>query len=253
MMAPNQTTQQPVINYGPARVLLCYAGPPLLARAIGGRRRWLEVHCLADVAFAAGNVIVDYGPREGVRRLPGEMGLWPIRPTRAGASWIRLVGAFVAALVATLWLSYWLSARLGRANTGHTSSVLNWTPLAVGWRPPEGGLTRRRLLYAIPLAVFSEETYIRGLPWSRMAWLGRWRPVVNGTAWAFYHLNRPVKDMVGAILPGAILASYARERTGNIYWTAIGHYASNAYAAWQRGHSQRSEEGMALAGVASPD
>ena len=55
-----------------------------------------------------------------------------------------------------------------------------------------------------------------------MAWLGRWRPVVNGTAWAFYHLNRPAKDMVGSILPGAILASYVRESTGNIYWTAAG-------------------------------
>ncbi|TAK56496.1 MAG: CPBP family intramembrane metalloprotease, partial [Dehalococcoidia bacterium] len=222
----------------------CYAGPPLLAKAFGDRRRYLEVHAAATVALAATNVIVDYGPRDGARRLPGEMGLWPIRPPRANVSWLRLVGAFVA----TLWLIYRLSARLGRANTGPTGGVLNWTPLDAGWRPPER-LTRRRLLYTVPLAVVSEETYIRGVLWSRMGWLGRWRPVVNGTCWAFYHLNRPVKDMVGSILPGAILASYVREYTGNIYWTAAGHYISNAYAAWQRGRHQHGEGGVAPADV----
>ena len=190
---------------------------------------------MADLAFAAGNVIVDYGPGSGLRALPNEMGLWPVRRrSRPGLSWLGLAGAFLA----TLWLTNRLTALLGHASEGPTAKLLNWTPLAVGWRPPES-LTRLRLLYVIPLAVVSEETYIRGVLWSRMGWLGRWRPVVNGAGWAFYHLNRPVKDMVGAILPGAILASYAREQTGNIYWTAIGHYASNAYAAWQRGRQQR--------------
>ena len=235
--------QGEAIRYGPARLLLCYAGPPLLARAIGGRRRWLEVHCFADLAFAAANVIVDYGPKRGVRALPDEMGIWPARQrSRPWSSWLALAGAFVT----VLWLINWLAARLGRVHEGPVGKVLNWTPLDAGWRPPER-LTRQRLLYTIPLAVVSEETYIRGVLWSRMAWLGRWRPVVNGTAWAFYHLNRPVKDMVGSILPAAILASYARQHTGNVYWTALGHYASNAYAAWQRGRRQHGQEVVAPA------
>ncbi len=72
---------------------------------------------------------------------------------------------------------------------------------------------------------------------------------MSGTAWAFYHLNRPVKDMVGSILPGAILSSYAREQTGNIYRTAAGHYAANAYAAWQRGRRPHGEEGVAFGDI----
>ena len=30
----------------------------------------------------------------------------------------------------------------------------------------------------------------------------------------------------------ALLASYIRAFTGNIYWTAVGHYLSNAYWSW---------------------
>lgn len=237
------TERRETINYGPGRLMLCYAGPPLLAGAFGGRRRWLEVHALADLAFAAGNIIVDSGPTRGLRALPDEMGLWPIRRRPLSLlSWLKLAAAFVA----MFWLIDRLTVLFARADHGSLGKLLNWTPLPIGWRPPER-LTRRRLAYAIPLAVVSEETYIRGVLWSRMAWLGKWRPLVNATGWAFYHLNRPVKDMVGGILPGAILSSYVREQTGNIYWTAAGHYAANAYAAWQRGHRPHGGEGAAPA------
>jgi membrane protease YdiL (CAAX protease family) len=206
----------------------------MLARVVGGQRRWLEVNAVADLGFGAGNLVVDYGLRRGLRALPHEMGLWPIRRRRLSPqSWF----GFAATFVVMFWLIDRLNGLLVRASKGSSGRLLNWTPLNAGWHPPER-LTRRRLAYTIPLAVVSEETYIRGVLWSRMAWLGRWRPLVNGTAWACYHLNRPVKDMVGSILPGALLASYVREQTGNIYWTAVGHYASNAYAAWRRGRKQ---------------
>ena len=119
-----------------------------------------------------------------------------------------------------------------RASKRPAGRFLNWTPLQVGWSPPDR-LSADRLLYLIPMAVFAEECYIRGLLWSRMAWLGPWRPLVSGTAWAFYHLNQPLKNITGSILPGALLSSYARAFTANIYWTALGHYLSNAYGAWQ--------------------
>jgi len=38
--------------------------------------------------------------------------------------------------------------------------------------------------------------------------------------------------MVAGILPGAILASYVRSFTGNLYWNALGHYLSNVFWTW---------------------
>jgi membrane protease YdiL (CAAX protease family) len=227
-------------SYGPLRLLLCFAATPLLAKASGARgRRFVETFLLLDLALLLANVVVDYGPREGVRRLPQEMGLWPPRQARHHPlSW----AAFVAASAAVLVSLPRLAAQAQRASQAKAGRFLTWTPLDIGWSPPTG-LTADRAFYLVPLAVFAEECYIRGLLWSRMAWLGRWRPAVSGTSWAFYHLNQPLKNIVGSILPGALLSSYARAFTGNIYWTAIGHYASNAYGAWSGGRqaSGRSE------------
>ena len=235
------TKQGSALSYGCPRLLLCYLGPPLLAKALGARgRRYVEAHLWLDLAFLAVNVIVDRGWEQGLRRLPAEMGLWPPRQQRRGArAWTALVTATAAtSLLATLWLAPWLE----RASERPSGRLLNWTPLPVGWSPPDG-LSRRRVFYLIPLAVFAEETYIRGLLWSRMGWLGRRRPLVNGTAWAFYHVNQPTKSVIGSILPHAIVASYARELTGNIYWTAIGHYLSNTYGAWSSVRQQRAGSG----------
>jgi hypothetical protein len=78
---------------------------------------------------------------------------------------------------------------------------------------------------------------------------------VNGTAWAFYHLNQQIKSVIGSILPLAVCASYARESTGNIYWTSTGHYLSNAYGAWSSGQQQPADStgaGSALARADTP-
>ncbi len=225
-------------SYGPLRLLLCFAATPLLAKASGARgRRFVETFIWLDLALLSANVVVDHGPREGVRRLPQEMGLWPPRQAHHHPlSW----AAFVAASAAILTLLPRFMALTEQASKHPAGRFLNRPPLDVGWSPPDR-LSPDRLFYLIPLAVFAEECYIRGLLWSRMAWLGRWRPAVSGTAWAFYHLNQPLKNIVGSILPGALLSSYARAFTGNIYWTAIGHYASNAYGAWS-GRRQSSED-----------
>src|SRR3990170_2576114 len=119
----------------------------------------------------------------------------------------------------------WLLPQLQRWSGRPSGSWLNWTPIRVRWFRENLPLAQL-LLYTLTLNILAEECYIRGLLWARMAWLGRWRPLVSGTAWALYHVNRPVKDMLGAILPGALLASWAREFTGNLYWTAAGHYLS---------------------------
>ncbi|MBI2913734.1 MAG: CPBP family intramembrane metalloprotease [Chloroflexi bacterium] len=227
---------EPALNYGWGRLFLCYSLTPLLAKALGGRgRRYVETFIWLDLALLVANVVIDRGPRQGLRRLPREMGLWPPRQRRHHPlSW----GAFIAASAAIVGLLPRTAALVERASKHPAGRFLKWTPLEVGWSPPDR-LSPGRLFYLIPLAVFAEETYIRGLLWSRMAWLGRWRPLVSGTAWAFYHLNQPLKNIVGSILPGALLSSYAREFTGNIYWTAIGHYLSNAYGAWQGGQVRR--------------
>lgn len=224
------------IQYGVPRLLACFLVPSLLAKASRARgRRYVEAHLWLDMASLLANVAIDRGPREALRRLPEEMALWPPRRRRRDArSWWMLAGAAVISAVVTVRLT----RVLDRASQHPNGRVLNWTPLDVGWSPPDG-LSMFRLLYLIPLAVFAEETYIRGLLWSRMAWLGRWRPLSSGAAWAAYHLNQPVKNILGSILPGALLASYTREMTGNIYWTAAGHYLSNTYGAWSSGRQRR--------------
>lgn len=224
------------LNYGWGRLLLCYCLPPLLARATGARgRRFVETFLWLDLALLVVNVLIDRRPRQGLRRLPQEMGLWPPRQRRHGRlSW----AAFAAASVAAFVLQPGLAASVKRASRRPAGRFLDWTPLNVGWSPPEGP-TAGRLFYLIPLAVFAEECYVRGFLWSRMEWLGKWRPLVNGAAWAFYHVNQPLKNIAGGILPGAIHASYVREFTGNIYWTAAGHYLSNAYGAWSSGRRRQ--------------
>ncbi len=236
-------SREPSPSYGWGRLLLCYSLTPLLAKASGARRRrYVEVFICLDLALLLANVVIDRGPREALRRLPQEMGLWPPRQERHGPlAW----AAFAAASAAILMLLPRTASLVERASKHPAGRFLNWTPLQVSWSPPEG-LTADRLFGLIPLAVFAEECYIRGLLWSRMAWLGRWRPLVSGTAWAFYHLNQPLKNIVGSILPGALLSSYAREFTGNIYWTAAGHYLSNAYGAWLGGRPRSG-------GAAAPD
>ena len=218
------------LSYGWGRLLACYLLPPLLAKASGARgRRYVEVFIGLDLALLLTNVVIDRGPREGVRRLPQEMGLWPPRQRHHRPhSW----AAFVAASAAIVVSLPRLAAFAQQASRHRAGRLLKWTPLQVGWSPPDR-LDAGRLFYLIPMAVFAEECYIRGLLWSRMAWLGPWRPLVSGTAWAFYHLNQPLKNIIGSILPGALLSSYAREFTGNIYWTALGHYLSNALGAMQ--------------------
>lgn len=235
-VADGGTEQGSALKYGCPRLLLCYLGPPLAAKALGARgRRYAEAHAWMDVAFLAANVVADRGYRQGPRRLPDGMGLRPPEQRRHGAlSWTLLLATAATSLLTALWLAPWLE----RASKRPSGRLLNWTPLPVGWSPPDG-LSRRRLFYLIPLAVCAEETYIRGLLWSRMAWLGRWRPLVNGTAWAFYHVNQPIKSVIGSILPLAVCASYARESTGNIYWTSMGHYLSNTYGAWSSGRQQQ--------------
>jgi len=230
-----EALQDRSISYGWRRLLLCYSLTPLLAKAVGARgRRYVEAFICLDLVLLVANVMIDRGPREGLRRLPQEMGLWPPRQERHHPlAW----AAFIAGSAAVSVFSLRLAALVERASRHPAGRLLNWTPLEVGWSPPER-LTAGRLFYLIPLAVFAEEPYIRGLLWSRMAWLGRWRPLVSGTAWASYHLNQPLKNIIGSILPGALLSSYAREFTGNIYWTALGHYASNVYGAWSSGRQQ---------------
>mgnify|MGYP001619819156 CR=1 FL=1 len=77
------TEQEPGLSYGLPRLLLCYLGPPVLAKGLGARgRRYVEAFLWLDLAFLAVNVVVDHGREQGLRRLPGEMGLWPPRQRR---------------------------------------------------------------------------------------------------------------------------------------------------------------------------
>lgn len=224
------TSGKPRLDYGWGRLLLCYLLPPLLARPLGGRgRHYVSAFLWLDLVLLVVNVMVDRGPREGLRRLPEEMGVWPPCQQRHHfLSWTAFITASVLTLMLVTSRLMSLAERAGKHRAGR---FLNWTPIRVDWFPPDRDFTRL-LIHHLPLNIIAEECYLRGLLWSRMAWLGRWRPLVNGTAWAFYHLNRPIKDMVAAILPGALLASYARVFTGNIYWTAVGHYSSNAFYSW---------------------
>ncbi|OGO50752.1 MAG: hypothetical protein A2148_03400 [Chloroflexi bacterium RBG_16_68_14] len=229
------------LNYGWGRLLLCYLLPPLLARPLGGRGRgYIKAFLWLDLALLVTNVVIDRGPREGLRRLPEEIGVWPPRQDRHHPlSWATFLT--VSALTLTVVTSGFM-AFVERASKHPRGRFLNWTPIVVE-RSLDGSLARF-LFGHLPLNIVAEECYLRGLLWSRMAWLGRWRPLVNGTAWAFYHLNRPVKDMLAAILPGALLAGYARAFTGNIYWTAAGHYLSNAFFSWPAYRRLRSQVAM---------
>lgn len=231
--------QDSALSYGWGRLLLCCLLPALLARPVGGRqgRGYVSAILWLDLASLVTNVLIDHGPRKGLRKLPEEMGLWPPRQKRHHPlSWAACIASSVITLV---FATPRLMARAERASSHPAGRLLNWTPFVV-----ERSLDRSYahfLFRHLPLNIVAEECYWRGLLWSRMAWLGPWRPAVNGTAWAFYHLNRPVKDMLAAILPGALLSGYARAFTGNIYWTGLGHAASNAYFSWSRYRALRRE------------
>jgi len=188
----------------------------------------MRAFVLSDLALLMANVVIDHGLKDGVRRLPQEAGLWPLRQRREPLhAWAILI---TAALLLFGPLSPTIASVVERASRHRAGRFLNWRPIQARWSlsPPSWWL----FLVHIPRDVLIEECYIHGLLWSRMAWLGRWRPIVNALAWASYHLNRPVKDMVAGILPGALLASCARSFTGNIYWNALGHYLSNAFYTW---------------------
>ncbi len=226
-LADSRTAGESSLNYGWRRLLACYFLPGLLARPLGGRGRgYIKAFLWLDLALLLANVIVDRGPSEGLRRLPEEMALWPVRQNRLRP---RSAGALFAATVVTFALIMpGLKAATERASRYRLGGFLNWTPITVDRARTESTFTRYALTHLL-LNITAEECYLRGLLWSRMAWLGKWQPLTSGTAWAIYHLNRPVKDMISDILPAALLASYVRASTGNIYWTAVGHFLSNAY------------------------
>jgi membrane protease YdiL (CAAX protease family) len=200
--------------------------PGVLARPLARRDdRYVETFLWLDIASLLLNLLADHGPRRVLKRLPEEAGLWPPRQRRhSRPAWVGFAVGSSALVLANIWLLHQLQGW----STRPSGAWLNWTPVRMRWFREHLPLVRL-LLYTLLLNIVAEECYIRGLLWSRMAWLGRWRPLANGTAWAFYHINRPLKDMLGAILPQALLASWAREFTGNIYWTAAGHYLSNAF------------------------
>lgn len=82
-ISASPTSREPILNYGWYRIFLCYLLPPLLAKALGARRRrYVEAFLWLDIALLVTNVVIDRGPREGLRRLPEEMGLWPTRQER---------------------------------------------------------------------------------------------------------------------------------------------------------------------------
>ncbi len=226
------------MRYGWRRLLLCFALPGLLARVLGGRgTRYIEAFLWLDLVFLVANVVVDRGLKEGVRRLPEEMGLTPVRQERRHlALWPGLGVAWAFVLTA---VTPRIATLVQRASQQPAGRFLNWTPILVDWFPADHSF-RRIMLYYLPLNIVAEECYIHGLLWSRMAWLGRWRPIANAAAWAFYHFNRPVKDMAGAILPATLLASYTRAQSQNVYVTAVGHYASNAFFSWRALQDMRS-------------
>lgn len=226
----SSSLEEPSRGYGWPRLLLCFLLPGLLAKAVGrSGRHYMRAFVLSDLSLLVANTLVDHGPREGIRRLPEEAGLWPPKQRRHSLrAWAGMLAVFPLVLAPPTAVT--LASLTERASRGPAGRLLNWRPISARWSL--SALTPRRLLFGVSYPVLIEECYIHGLLWSRMAWLGRWRPIVNALAWAFYHLNRPVKDMVAGILPGALVASYFRAFTGNIYWTALGHYLSNAFYTW---------------------
>jgi hypothetical protein len=188
----------------------------------------MRAFVLSDLVLLIGNILVDHGPKEGLKRIPEEAGVWP--PTQRRQPLYAWVLLFAAGLALLGPLSPILARAVGKASKHPAGRFLNLRPVPARWSLSSSGL-RQILAYNL-YAVAIEECYIHGLLWSRMAWLGGWRPLVNALAWAGYHLNRPVKDMVAGILPGAILASYVRSFTGNLYWNALGHYLSNVFWTW---------------------
>ncbi len=70
-----------------------------------------------------------------------------------------------------------------------------------------------------------EETYFRGFLLPRMAWMGRWAPLVNVTLFSLYHLWSPWQ-VVGRIL-GFGPTVYAVRRTENIYMGMVVHGSLN--------------------------